>query len=60
MDSENRLMEVYIEVEENGLREKFDRQVKKMKEQDKHKYKSIADKWEYALYRIKGGESLLK
>ena len=57
MKTEDRLMEVYYEVEENGLREKFDKQVKKMQSQDKHRFKNIAERWEYALYRIKGGES---
>jgi len=57
MKTEDRLMEVYYEVENSGLRTKFDKQVKKMKHQDKHKYKTIAERWEYALYRIKGGES---
>ena len=56
MKTEDRLMEVYYEVESSGLRNKFDKQVKKMQHQDKHKYKTIAEKWEYALYRIKGGE----
>ena len=59
MKTEDRLMEVYYEVENSGLREKFDKQVKKMLHQDKHKYKNIAERWEYALHRIKGGESKL-
>lgn len=55
MKTEDRLMEVYEEVERNGLREKFDKQVKKMKSQDKHRFKTMAERWEYALFRIKGG-----
>lgn len=56
MSSEDTLFEVYYEVQKSGLREDFDKQIKKMSEQDKHRYKTIAEKWEYALYRIKGGE----
>ena len=26
----------------------------------KHKFKTVCEKWEYALYRIKGGKSLDK
>lgn len=55
--TEDRLFEVFEIIEANGLRSKFDLQLKKMKGQDKHKYKSVAEKWEYALYRVQGGES---
>jgi len=55
--TEDRLFEVFEVIEANGLRSKFDLQLKKMKDQDKHKYKSVAEKWEYALYRVQGGES---
>ncbi len=57
MSLEDTLYEVYYEVKKEGLSEKFDKQVKKMQTQDKHKYKTIAERWEYALYRIKGGMS---
>jgi hypothetical protein len=29
-----------------------------MKSQKKHKYKSVKDNWEYALYRVKGGNPI--
>jgi hypothetical protein len=54
---EDTLMEVYLEVENKGIREEFEKQCKKMSSQDKHRYKTVAEKWEYALYRIKGGKS---
>tara|TARA_R110001592_G_scaffold293314_1_gene562881 strand:- start:822 stop:1007 length:186 start_codon:yes stop_codon:yes gene_type:complete len=57
MNSEDRLMEVYYEVEKKGLKPIFDKQLKKMDTQSKHRYKEVAEKWEYALYRINGGES---
>lgn len=60
MSSEDTLFEVYDEVQKSGLREDFDKQIKKMSGQDKHRYKTIAEKWEYALYRIKGGEKIEK
>tara|TARA_R110001592_G_scaffold24896_2_gene95314 strand:+ start:2747 stop:2932 length:186 start_codon:yes stop_codon:yes gene_type:complete len=57
MNSEDRLYDVYYEVENKGLKPLFDKQLENMKYQNKHRYKEIADKWEYALYRIKGGKS---
>ena len=58
--SEDVLVEVYHEVENSGLRIEFDNQLNKMLCQDKHKFKNVNERWEYALYRIKGGESLDK
>jgi hypothetical protein len=58
--SEDILHEVYEEVQNNGMREDFDTQINKMGHQEKHKYKTVCEKWEYALYRIKGGKSLDK
>tara|TARA_R110001592_G_scaffold280361_1_gene547745 strand:- start:9421 stop:9600 length:180 start_codon:yes stop_codon:yes gene_type:complete len=54
---EDELHTVYETVQKEGLKEKFDKQCKKMISQDKHKHKSMLEKWEYALYRVKGGES---
>ena len=53
--SEDILVEVYHEVEDSGMRVEFDNQLNKMLDQEKHKFKTICEKWEYALYRIKGG-----
>ncbi len=58
--SEDVLYEVYNEVENKGMREVFDKQLDKMKGQNKHKFKTVCEKWEYALYRIKGGKPLNK
>jgi hypothetical protein len=57
---EDDLLEVYYEVENKGLKSEFNTQIDKMKFQDKHKYKSLKEKWEYALYRVKGGSPLEK
>ena len=49
---------IYEEVEKMGMRKEFDKQMKKMKDQSKHKHKSMNEKYEYALRRIKYGEEL--
>ena len=49
---EDTLLFIYEEVEKKGLRRKFDKQVKKMETQEKHKYKEVHEVWEYALKRI--------
>lgn len=54
---EDYLHEMYNIIENEGLRGKFENQCRKMEGQEKHKYKSVCEKWEYALYRIKGGAS---
>ena len=53
--SEDFLVEIYHEVEDSGMRVEFDNQINKMLCQEKHKFKNISERWEYALYRIKGG-----
>ena len=51
---EDRLMEVYLEVERLKIKDKFDKQLNKMSTQEKHRWKSTPEKWEYALDRVKG------
>jgi hypothetical protein len=51
---EDTFYEIYQEVDKKGLRDKFYNQLDKMKHQDKHKYKSVKDHWEYAYKRITG------
>jgi hypothetical protein len=48
---------IYEEVEKMGGRKLFEKQLEKMSTQHKHKYKNINERWDYALYRIKGGKS---
>ena len=45
--------ETHNEIKELGLKEDFDAQLKKMDNQDKHKYKDTRDKWRYALDKVK-------
>jgi len=51
--AEDTMYESYQEVTQNGLQERFNKQLKKMLSQDKHKWKTMCEKWEYALRRIK-------
>ena len=54
MSLEDEMMFIYNEVKEKGLQEKFDNQIKKMLNQDKHQHKTANERWEYALKRIQG------
>ncbi len=49
---EDAYYEIYNKVKQKGIREEFDNQLKKMEMQDKHKYKSTKERWEYAYNRI--------
>ena len=51
--TEDTMYEIHTEVTQSGLRDKFDKQLKKMSTQPKHKWKTVCEKWEYALKRIK-------
>ena len=51
--TEDTMYAIYIEVEKLGLRKKFDKQLKKMSNQPKHKWKTSCERQEYALKRIK-------
>ena len=54
MSLEDEIMFIYQEVKEKGLQEKFDKQITKMLNQDKHKHKTANERWDYALRRIQG------
>ena len=54
MSLEDEMMFIYQEVKEKGLQKKFDNQIKKMLNQDKHQHKTANERWEYALRRIQG------
>jgi len=40
------------EIKERGLEKEFNKQLKKMDSQDKHKYKDTRARWEYAFTKI--------
>ena len=50
---EDTIFEIHTEVTKSGLWEEFNKQLKKMSSQSKHKWKTPSEKWEYALKRIK-------
>ena len=54
MSLEDEMMFIYQEVKTKGLQEKFDKQIAKMLNQDKHKHKTANERWDYALRRIQG------
>jgi len=51
--TEDIMYAIYTEVEAKGLRKKFNKQMKKMSTQEKHKWKTVCERQEYALKRIK-------
>ena len=51
--TEDTLNEIHTELTQSGLWDKFNKQMKKMSTQPKHKWKTICEKWEYALRKIK-------
>jgi hypothetical protein len=55
-NQEDILMDIHTEVTQSNLWEEFNAQLKKMQSQEKHRWKDVCERWEYALYRIKGGE----
>tara|TARA_R110000787_G_scaffold76616_1_gene168779 strand:+ start:224 stop:394 length:171 start_codon:yes stop_codon:yes gene_type:complete len=50
---EETMYEIHIKVEKLGLRKEFDKQLRKMATQDKHKTKTSCERWEYALNKVK-------
>ena len=55
MSYEDFWWDVHNEITELGLKEQFDKQVEKMKGQEKHMYKDTRQVWEYALNKVKNG-----
>ncbi len=49
---EDLFWEVDEKLSELGLKKEFNNQLLKMKGQDKHKYKSFKDKYEYAFNKV--------
>ena len=48
--------DIFYEVTESinklGLKKEFDAQLEKMRSQDKHRYKEVRDRWEYAYRKV--------
>ena len=51
--TEDTMYAIYTEVEKLGLRKKFDNQIKKLQKQDEWKWKTVCERYEYALMQIK-------
>jgi len=51
---EDAYYEIYDKVKKENLKNEFDTQLEKMARQDKHKFKSTKERWEYAYSRITG------
>ena len=51
--TEDTMYAIHTEVTQSGLKSEFDKQLKKMSKQSKHKWKTVCERWEYALKRIK-------
>lgn len=56
--SEDTMYEIHTKLEELKLRPAFDRQLRKMERQDKHKWKNMCERWEYAFQKISSADSL--
>jgi len=50
--SEDTMYEIYTKLEKIKLRPEFDKQLKKMESQSKHKWKDMCERWEYAYNKI--------
>ena len=44
--------EITESINNKGLKKEFDKQLEKMRTQDKHKYKDTKDMWEYAFAKV--------
>jgi hypothetical protein len=51
--TEDTMYAIHAELTESKLWSKFNKQIKKMETQPKHKWKTVCETWEYALKRIK-------
>jgi len=51
--TEDTLFEITTKIAAEGIRKEFDRQLTKMGKQDKHKWKDICERWEYAYNKVK-------
>jgi hypothetical protein len=52
-NEEDTMYMIHQDVHKKGIRKKFDKQLKRMDKQDKHRYKTVIERWEYAYNKIK-------
>ena len=53
MSVEDFWWDTHNELKKLGLQKKFNKQIEKMKHQEKHKYNDPKQVWEYALNKVK-------
>ena len=51
--TEDTMYEIHTALTESKLWPEFNKQLKKMEKQDKHKWKTVCESWEYAFNKIK-------
>ena len=51
-NQEDTMYTIYTNLDRLKLRTKFDKQLKKMYSQDKHRWKDMCEKWEYAYNKV--------
>tara|TARA_R110002051_G_scaffold277602_1_gene338927 strand:+ start:159 stop:347 length:189 start_codon:yes stop_codon:yes gene_type:complete len=56
MSQEDTMYEIYNKVRELKITKSFDKQLSKMESQDKHRWKTMSELWEYALNKVILGE----
>ena len=54
--TEDTMYYIHTELTESKLWSKFNKQLKKMSTQPKHKYKEVVDRWEYAFNKVKNSK----
>ena len=52
-NQEDTMYIIHTEVEKLNISKEFHSQVEKMHTQDKHKWKDMCEKWEYAFNKVK-------
>ena len=51
--TEDTMYEIHTALTESKLWDAFNEQLKKMRAQNKHKYKTSSERWEYAFNKVK-------
>ena len=54
--TEDTMYKIHTELTESKLWSAFNKQMKKMDRQEKHKYKDVCERWEYAFNKIKSNK----
>ena len=52
-NQEDTMYEIHTQLEKLNLHKQFHKQVEKMCTEEKHKWKDLCEKWEYAFNKVK-------